>query len=160
MTRGRLLFPLLAELAQLDTHATELADGYDPVWRTVKTTYQNGERVRGQVYKTPTLRVRCQVEPAQEAAQQRAPAGNVPDSRMVLVFHFADLERAGLIDPDGHALLRVDDKLVAMHTTAGVLVKRLAPSLFATEVQDGGLGLGGRRNLAMVTFEDRPQGAT
>jgi hypothetical protein len=76
----------------------------------------------------------------------------------VLVFHAQALEVAGLIDADGRPSLRPNDRLLALWTKADRLIKRYAPVLYATEVQDGGLGLGGDRNLVMVTFEDRPQG--
>jgi hypothetical protein len=157
--RGRLLRPLVVEIAQLDTNATELAEGYDPVWRTPKTTYPGGVRTKGQQYK-PSIRLRAQVEPASEAAQQRTVAGDVPDSKMVLVFHYIDLAALNLVDENGHPKIRVNDKLLAVYTRGAVLIKRLIPELFATEVLDTGLGLGGDRNLAAVTFEDRPQGMT
>ena len=156
--RGRLLRPLVAELAQLDTNATATAGGFDPVWRSVRTTYPNGVRTKGEQYK-PSIKVRCQVEPGTEAAQVRSVAGNIPDSKMVLVFHYQDLERLGLIDPDGHPKVRVNDKLLAIWSPQLVLLKKLVPELFATEVLDSGLGFGGNRNLAAVTFDDRPQGA-
>lgn len=157
--RGRLQNPLVVEIAQLDTNATELADGYDPIWRTVKTTYPGGERAKGQQYKA-SIRLRAQVEPGAEAAQQRTVAGNVPDSRMVLVFHYVELAAFNLVDADGRPKIRVNDKLIALYTRGGVFIKNLNPVLYATEVLDTGLGLGGNRNLAAITFEDRPQGVT
>ncbi len=81
-----------------------------------------------------------------------------PNSRIVLVFHFRDLERMGLVDAaSGDALLRVNDRLAAIHTLQGQLVQaiRTPPGLYATEVQPQSFGLGLSRNLLLVTFEER-----
>jgi hypothetical protein len=157
--RGRLIHPLIAELRQLDTNATATSNGYDPNWKTPTVSYPGGVRAKGAVYKSP-IRLRCQVEQVQEAGQQRTQTGNVPDSRIVLVFHYVDLLAASLVGPDGRSLLRPNDKLVALYTKAGAIEKTYSPELYAVEVLDGGHGLGGRRNLAIVTFDDRPQGIT
>jgi len=157
--RGRLIHPLVAEIEQLDTAATAAASGFDPVWKTPTTTYPGGARTKGQVYKAP-IRLRCQVEQIQETAQQRTSAGNVPDSRLILVFHYADLLAGGMVGPDRRALLRVNDRLIALYTRVGELEKAYDPKLYATEVLDAGHGLGGRRNLLLVTFDDRPEGVT
>lgn len=156
--RGRLLFPLLAELQQLDTDATRAAGGYDPAWRTVTVTYApDGTRTTNERYKT-AIRLPCQIEPSRDNAQNSTPAGNIPASSIVLIFHFADLERASLIDPNGDPLLRVNDKFIALYTMNGGFVRRMNPELYATEILSGGLGLGGTRNLAVVTFKNTPQG--
>lgn len=155
--RGRLLFPLVAEIEQLDTASTEGQAGYDQVWRTPKVAYTGGERTTGQKY-SPAVKLLAQLEPAQESTQQRGAGGDVPKSRQVLVFHAAHLEAAGLIDSDGRSMLRVNDRLLALWTKADILIKRYAPVLYATEVADGGLGMGGQRNLVLITFEDRAQG--
>jgi len=84
--------------------------------------------------------------------------GNSPNSRVVLVFHFQDLERMGLVDAaSGEARLRVNDRLVAIHSVRGQLVQavRTPPGLFATEVQPQSFGLGLSLNLLLVTFEER-----
>jgi hypothetical protein len=76
----------------------------------------------------------------------------------VLVFHFRDLERMGLVDAaTGEALLRINDRLVAIHRMDGVLVQsvRTPPGLYATEVQPQSFGLGLSRNLLLVTFDER-----
>lgn len=92
-----------------------------------------------------------------EALQQFG-AGNSPNSRIVLVFHFRDLERMGLVDTaTGESLLRINDRLVAIHRMDGVLVQavRTPPGLYATEVQPQSFGLGLSRNLLLVTFDER-----
>lgn len=158
--RGRLLFPLQAEIHRLDTAATQSAGGYDPTWQTPTVTYgDDGTRTRGLVYMTPPVILRCQIEQVTEAQQQRTPSGVIPDSKLVLVFHYADLALLDLVGGDGRPLIRLNDKLTKLLTKAGAPEKTFTPELYATEVLDGGHGLGGRRNLAIVTFEDRPKGA-
>lgn len=85
-----------------------------------------------------------------------------PNSQVVLVFHFRDLESMGLVDPaTGDALLRVNDRLVAIRDLAGNLVQavRARPGLYATEVQPQSFGLGRARNLLIVRWEERELGA-
>jgi hypothetical protein len=67
----------------------------------------------------------------------------------------------GLVDPaTGDALLRVNDRLVAIRDLGGALVQavRTPPGLYATEVQPTSFGLGLSRNLLLVTFEERELG--
>jgi hypothetical protein len=66
------------------------------------------------------------------------------------------------VDPaTGDALLRLNDRLVAIRDMAGNLVQavRTPPGLYATEVQPQSFGLGRARNLAIVTFHERELGA-
>ena len=60
----------------------------------------------------------------------------------------------------GDALLRVNDRLVAIYDLAGRLVQaiRTPPGLYATEVQPQSFGLGLCRNLLLATFEERELG--
>lgn len=164
--RGRLINPFLAELAQLDTVASAAdpdgagpaLSGYDPDFKeTVVLAGPGGERVDARKEKPP-IRVPCQVEIGVFEALQQLAAGNSPNSRVVLVFHFRDLEQMGLVDATtGEALLRTNDRLVAIHTMRGELVQaiRTPPGLYATEVQPQSFGLGLSRNLLLVTFDER-----
>jgi hypothetical protein len=164
--RGRLINPFLAEIAQLDTAATAAdpdgagpgVSGYDPDFKeTVILGTPGGERLDARKEKPP-IRVPCQVEVGAFEALQQLAAGNSPNSRIVLVFHFRDLERMGLVDTaTGEPLLRINDRLVAIHRMDGVLVQavRTPPRLYATEVQPQSFGLGLSRNLLLVTFDER-----
>lgn len=164
--RGRLINPFLAEIAQLDTVATAadpdaagpLTSGYDPDFKeTLVFGSPEGARLDARREK-PVLRVPCQVEVATFEALEQLAAGASPTSRIVLVFHFRDLERMALVDAaSGDALLRVNDRLVAIHTLRGQLVQavRTPPGLYATEVQPQSFGLGLSRNLLLVTFQER-----
>ena len=170
--RGRLIFPFLAEIFRLDTcaMATEdpdgsgpLLSGYDPDFKEPVLVDRNddgiGERIRKE---HSPVRVPCQVEPDSFEVLQEYASGNSPRSRIRLVFHFADLERMGLVDPNsGDALLRVGDRLGGLYDLGGSLVHSI-PSLFATESRPIGFGLfmsRPRRNLLLVTFEDRKTAA-
>jgi hypothetical protein len=92
-------------------------------------------------------------------------SGNAPKSRIDLVFHFKNLERLGLVDSaTGDSLLRPGDRLGCLRDLCGDLVQeiRTPPGLYITESRPLGFGLNmamPRRNLLLVTFEDRMQGA-
>lgn len=164
--RGRLINPFIAELAQLDTVRTAadpdgpgpLASGYDADFKeTVVVPAPVGRGVDARMEKD-AIHLPCQVEVGTFEALQQLTAGNSPNSRVILVFHFQDLERMGLVDEGtGDALVRVNDRLVAIRNMAGELVQavRTPPGLYATEVQPQSFGLGLSRNLLLVTFEER-----
>jgi len=173
--RGRLIFRFLAELHRLDTRALAVEDpdgagpltsGYDPDFKEPVLVDANddgiGERVRKE---HPPVRIPCQVEPEAFEALQEYASGNSPRSRLRLVFHFTDLERLGLVDSgSGDALVRVGDRLGGVFDITGALVQavRTPPGLFVTEAKPIGFGLfmpHPRRNLLLVTFEDRETAA-
>ena len=167
--RGRLINPFLAELARLDTVATAadpdgagpLTGGYDPDFKETVLVPATDERGADARKEMPPIRIPCQVEVGVFEALQQLASGSSPNSKVTLVFHFRDLERMGLVDPgSGDALLRVNDRLVAIHDVAGNLVQaiRTPPGLYATEVQPQSFGLGLSRNLLLATFEERELG--
>jgi hypothetical protein len=157
-----------AELARLDTvgMAGGIPPGYDPDFEEpirIDTLDDGiGAPLRREL---PPVQVRCQVEPQVDEDQVQAPAGNVPRSRLGLIFHFRDLERQGLVDAaTGEALLRPGDRLVALYDLQGrpVQVVRTPPGLYITEARALGFGLSRRRprrNLLLCVLEDRPQGS-
>jgi hypothetical protein len=153
--RGALIFPMVAELARLNTAATRAASKYDDDFKTLKPG-------QAPTYHT-AVRLKAQVEMGAWQSQNQLQAGNAPDSRLTLVFHFSELETLGLIDAtNGGAMLRVGDKLLGIYDRSGTrlehLVSEASGGLFATEVQPGGIGLGGRRNLLVMSFEQRGKG--
>lgn len=170
--RGRLIIPFLAELAQLDTQATAadpdgagpLTSGYDADFREPILTGTSPGTVR-RVEHT-AIRVPCQVEVAAFDALNEMAAGNAPSSRVVLVFHFADLEAAGLVDATtGEALIRPRDRLVSIRkcTPDAPIIQaiRTPPGLYAVDAQPQSFGLsGGERNLLIVGFEQRDVSTT
>lgn len=163
--RGRLINPFLAEIARLDTVATAAdpdatgpaVSGYDPDFKETLVFGTASTRVDARKEMTP-IRVRCQVEVGSLEVLQQLAAGNSPNSRVTLVFHFQDLERMGLVDvATGEPRIRINDRLVAIHTLSGQLIQaiRTPPGLYATEVQPQSFGLGLSRNLLLVTFDER-----
>jgi hypothetical protein len=156
VTRGRLLFPFLAEIFRRDpAHTT-----YDPDFReSVVVGSGEGPGTPDRAERPPVLLL-CQVEPESDEALQPMGAGNDPHTRLRLVFHLADLEARGLVDAEtGEALVRVGDRLGALLTRTGGLVRRFSPGLYAVEARAIGWGLGGRQNLLLVMFERRPTAA-
>jgi hypothetical protein len=149
--RVRLVRPLLAEIAQLDTLATAQAPGYDPDFQE--------PRAGARREKSP-IQVPAQVEVTVHEVLQQSMAGNVPDSRLVLVMDYEDLARRGLIDPaTNETTLRVGDRLVRLLNGIGVLIETYAnpPGMFLTELRPV-CGLERDRNLLLAFFNDREQG--
>ena len=145
--RGRLLFPFVAEIAQLDRAASR----FDPDFKEPLPD--------GRVERTITLP--CQVEVGEFETLEEAFSGDVPKTVLTLVFHFRDLERQGLIDAGtGEAKLRVGDRLAALRDRAGNIVQAIQtpPGLFAIEVRPLTFGFGLSRNLLLAAFHDREQG--
>lgn len=163
--RGRLINPFIAEIAQLDTLATAAdpdgagpwTSGYDRVFaEPVKLSGGASARVE----KAP-IRVLCQVEDQAFETQQQTNRGDAPNTNFVLVFHFADLEVAGLVDlVTGEATIRKNDRLVALRRARDEsLIQSIDPArggMFVTEATPASFGLsGGERNLLLVRFEER-----
>lgn len=160
--RGRLIFPFLADIRQLDTLATSLTDpdgpatsGFNDLFREPSLDETTQEPVRKE---KPTLSLFCQVETeagSDEALAMKA-SGKDPNTLTRLVFHFRELEKKGLVDADGYASLRVGDRLVKIRTRKGNDVQTYRIPLYATQVQMRSLGLSGhQRNLLLITFEER-----
>jgi hypothetical protein len=160
----------LADLMQLDTFATAadpdgpgpLTSGYDADFQeTVLVPTSSGRGLDARREKPP-VRIPCQVEVQTLGELTELLPGNSPRSHLVLVFHFQDLERMGLVDSaTGDALLRVGDRLAAIRDyRTGELVQaiRTPPGLYLTEAQPQSFGLGQRRNLLLATFTERALG--
>lgn len=177
MPRGRLISPFLIDIAQLDTEATETTDpdaggpltsGVDPIFRE-PVLVSGGSAPAAPVPSKPRvetmIQVRAQIEDESWQALQMLNLGNSPNSRVVMTFHFAELEVAGLVDPiTGHALIKVTDRLVAIRRwPTGDLVQSVItpPGLYCTEAMPRSFGLalvGAHRNLLVCTFEPRDVG--
>jgi hypothetical protein len=172
--RGRLINPFLAEIAQLDTVATAadpdgagpLTSGYDPDFK--ETVLVPGTEWRGRDARREKtfIRVPCQIEVATFGELQELLTGMSPRSHLVLVFHFQDLEQMNLVDGGtGEALLRVDDRLVAIrdyHTGDLVQAVRTPPGLYIDEVRPQSFAIGLKRNLLFAVLNERalgPKGA-
>lgn len=174
--RGRLIFAFLAQLFRLDTRGTAALDpdgpgpltsGYDADFKEGVLVDRDGDGIGERVrVEYPPVLIPCQVEPTAFEALRTFPSGNAPRSAFTLVLHFKDLDRMGLVDPTtGDALVRPGDRLNAVLDRQGVLVQaiRTPPGLYVTESRIASFGLGlsrPRRNLLLVSFADRPLGAS
>lgn len=146
--RGDLIHPQRARIERLDTLASKAA--FNPILK--------GPRPEQDPTYMPAVDVRCQVEQGQDAVQVRSPMGDIPTSQIKLILHYRDLERMGLVDANGGASFRKGDRLVALLTRRGAIERFYSPPLYCTAVEDGGHGRGGRRNLCVLSYENRPQG--
>lgn len=174
-TRGRLIRPVLVEIAQLNTIATAqdqpddnavggASPGYHSNFREPRllpsTTPAQAGSPRGESARKETL-VRClaQWEVENFDFQQQWSSGNSPGHRTGLVFHYFDLEKRGLLDDDGNAKIHVNDRLCAIyHAKSGELIQTLRdpPGLYITQLEPGSMGLrAAKRNVLFATLEDR-----
>lgn len=169
--RGRLCFPFLAALKQYDPAATAAdPDGAGPLTSGFDADFKEPIQIADSTpagshsarQEKAEIRLRCQFEDNEEGRLQQIAAGAAIQANIILTFHFSDLERAGLVDAGtGAPKLYVGDRLAALYETNGTLVRTFAnpPGLFATTVKPSGFGLTSlKRNLLLVTFEDREQG--
>lgn len=156
--RGRLIFPLFADVYRYNGTATF----QDPDFREPGLGDVDGDglddRERPEL---PVVRVPCQVEPKSLEELNITPSGNAPKSVIDLVFHFRDLQRLGLVDPQTQApLIAPPDRLGAIYDRAGALAQHFPnpPGLFARGYPPVRFGLGRRpqRALLVVRFADRP----
>ena len=166
MSRGRLLSTFFAELRPLDTSATAavtatgVTSGYDPDYRESvhvdDGTWQGADAKR---YGT-SIRVRCQVE--DKIFEQLDPMinGYEHQHEIDLIFHFRDLERAGLVDTSsGEAKVPVNTLLTAVYDRSGRIAQAMpTPGIFATESRPISWGMGRSLNLLLVSFKCREAG--
>ena len=155
--RGKLIHPFLAELYRLDTTTTEAAGGFDDEFRETKRTSDGSWKGASQRNEQAAITVRCQVEVNTYGALAALLTGNAVENHIVLCFHFADLERAGLVDSSTQgAEIKLHARLTAIYRTNGVLEQTIqGDGLYAVNAQPTSYGLGGRKNLLLVTFKDR-----
>jgi hypothetical protein len=165
MPRGRLIYPFSVELAQLDTTAIEVAGGYDDEFREVKRIEPVSGSDRGASGRVETIvTLKAQIEPQTFNELDMMASGRSTNSRFGLVFHYADLEKAGVVEAStGVPRLRAPgDRLAAIRNVrSGALIETIpaVPGLFAVEVQSRGFGIGVHRNLCLMIFEERETSA-
>jgi len=170
--RGRLIFPFFVELAQLDTTETAAdpdgsgprTSGYDDDFKEPVAIIDstNANDTSGVVHRVEKqLMLPAQIEDGAFAELQQFFSGANRNAAIVCIFHFRDLENAGLIDYDtGLPKINNNDRLCAVYDCKKRLIQTIPnpPGLFAIQVQPRGFGFGGARNLFLVAFEEREQG--
>jgi hypothetical protein len=161
--RGRLIYRFLAELRRRRFGGAAHAD---PDFKEPRLFDADDDGLDDRVrFELPPVNVPCQVAPKAFEELRMLSSGNSPRSVLELVFHFADLERLGLVDSaTGDALIQVGDRLAAIRDLCGDLVQlvRDPPGAFVTEARPIGFGLGmlrPQRNFLLVTLEARRLGA-
>lgn len=169
MPRGRLIFPFVVELAQLDTvqmardpdGAGPQTSGYDFDFREPVVVKRSTEDNIGTALREERCaRVRCQIEDKEFEAIRQVLGGTSPDSAITLVFHFKDLEAAGMVDDNGQATIRINDRLSKIFDCDENLIETIRdpPGLYVTSATSAGFGISRKRNLLIVKFGEREQG--
>lgn len=158
--RGRLIAPRVVEIAQLDSQATtEGPPGVNPIFKEPRISYDaNGARTNGR--KESLIRLHAQIETGTYEKQRMQTTGNAPAAQLTLVFHFEELEELGLVDQEGRATLRVNDRLVAIYDREGCKILQSFPNppgLYITELPPAAFGFGDTRNLLVARLGDRAQ---
>lgn len=157
-----LIFPMLVGYRQLDLTATAAA-GYDHVWRQPEVIDDGSQLGTSARTEAAEIQVPGQVEPGPFRELEMVATGDVPDGEMVIIHHFVDLERLGLVRSDGNASIKKGDRVAAIyHYSSGDVVLTIPekPGLFVIDVgpSEGGIGLDGERALLKVTLGDRERG--
>lgn len=173
MGRGRLIFPFLIDIAQLDTAATAAdpdgagpaTSGYDPDFREpIVVPPVDDSSEPGDAHRVETIvQLLAQVESDQQNEIVMLLGGRASNSSRTLIFLFEDLEAAGMIEAGtGQPKLRAPgDRLAAIRNRhTGELIEEIPrePGWFATEVRSIGFGPWATRDLLLVRFEERASG--
>ena len=164
--RGRLIFRFYATIAPLDTDGINDAGNFDRTFRTVKKVDTDGDGIgETQRLEKAQISVPCQVEDKAFVERNQSTLGNVPDHDMILVFHFKDLERLGLVDADGTPQIRLDDRLVNIKDRHGNVVQtvKTPPGQYVVAVTPLSFGLGisnPKRNICIAMFKAKDDGSS
>lgn len=165
MSRGRLIFPKLLEVARYDTAATDDTGGFDPILREPLVTNKNriGQDPRKRAREETLVTVLAQIETDTFQRLAMGALGNAPGSRLGIVCFAEDLEEAGLYEiATGMSRFKVTDRLARIldpETGEQLLVIEDPPGLYCTSCKPCGFGFGsGSANLLELIFEGRPPG--
>lgn len=155
----RILFPFQVEVAQLDAVATRDIGGYDDDFKEVRVVSDPARTSEQQEQRS--VFVPSQIEaPTWEALEQMA-AGNVPQSKLTLVWSYRALLQLELVVPEtGELKIRVNDRIISIRDKCLNLIQLIwtPPGLFITQVRPV-FGMGQHRDLFLVSLDDREQGA-
>lgn len=158
--RGRLIFPVNVEIAQLDTKATRDGGYYDDVARETKLAPSADGLGTDQKQERTTVTLKCQLESKDFFERLNMFfQGNAPETILRLTFHMTDLERAGLLDDEAtygvRAGLKVGDRILGFTDRYGQQMFKFpdAPGLYIREVNP--TGFLETQNLVVVTIGDR-----
>lgn len=163
--RGELIFVFMARIAPMDFQGTAgpqedgVQSGYDTHFREpvfIPDGTQTGRSARREL---EPVNLPCQVEDEVWEQLQMMKGGNSPQTRITLVFHFADLEQMGLVDAETQEpkAPRVGDRLAGIYKKNGMLAQSVpeVPGVFCVQAAPRAFGFGGERNLLVCVFEAR-----
>ena len=163
MSRGALIFPMEAEISILDTSATALATAtattLDPDVFGVPVALSAGGDTRSY---SQTVRLPCQVETERDEQRLINMDHNGDDeiNRVVLVFHFQDLEDNLLVSDKGRSRIKKGDRLRAIYDQDGMEIDDYGSmDMYVVSAAPSSAGLtSGKRNLLIVTCQRRKTG--
>lgn len=161
MPRGRLIYPMLATIARLDTVANEAAGNYDDDFREPIKRDSNADGLgEEQREEQAEIQIKAQIETDRGELQRLAGIGDVPDSAIGLVVHLRELEAASLFDTTtGELAIHKNDRLVKIDDKRGRRVRtfdRVPVFCYHARLLDGWIGR--TANLALLLFSERPAG--
>ena len=168
--RGRLIFPFLGRIARLDPASTStdpdgttgpLESGYDDDFREPARIADGTPGGRSARVEREPIDIPMQVEDEDWKTLSMEANGNDPSTTIIAAFHFADLERMGLVDREtGDALCPViGDRLIGIVNARTKQIEMLPPDVYCVQALPRSFGLGGgRRNLLVATFRERGKG--
>ncbi len=169
MAGGRLMFPFLIEIDQLDLSGTAadsdgagpLTSGYDPIFRETRIL-SSANKLGTSARAENLIQIPGQFgNPQSMSMLMEAQTGNLSPTEFEILFHYRDIERLGLIETStGSAKIKVGDRLNAIYQICdGSLIQKIRnpPGCFITKASPT-FGLHSRRNLLICTFRSRDPG--
>lgn len=159
---GRLIYPSVVVLRQLDTDATRTAGAYDDEFREPKLVDGDADGIgESQLVEQAELKLSAQVATRRFEFAEQSFHGQVPESDdLELTFHMRDLTAKGLVAADGRAKLVPGDRLDRIEDRTGAVMHTFPnpPGMFLVAARPSGF-LQGVRNLLVCTFSARDQDA-
>lgn len=161
--RGRLIFPILVTVKQLDVATMRTATDYDDVLREPELS-ASADRLGTKKRTETTIDVPCQLEEKDASEKLTMMAqGDAPSTQLHITFHVDDLERLGLWKEDAawgaRCSLKKNDRIEGFKDLQGRQLFKVPenPGLFITEVRP--TGMMGTQNLVLCVVNDRSEGA-
>jgi hypothetical protein len=166
--RGRLIQRFVAVLYRIDTAATAavVGGGYDPEFGEPLPVANGSLLGASSLRERPALRLPCQLDRKTWGAAGAARSGYEENADIILVFHYPDLEAAGLIGTDGVPQIFPGDRIGAIEDVGGAVQETFAnpPGMFVTDLERAGHGLAAfgmpRFNLLIAYCSKRHQAMT
>ena len=160
--RGRLIFPFGIEICRLDTSGIAAGPGYDSTFQEPELVpTDDGLGTVGRVELDPIIIQGQFYTQADFEFLVMAANGNLAQGDVRILFHFKDLEDAGLVeDATGTAMIKVGDRVSNIYDKTGTeLIQAIPtpPGLYVTHANPH-FGLGSQRNLLFVHLKSRDEG--